>query len=277
MDVAAPRAVHARLVINGELQGLFVLVEYIDGRFTRRYFPDGGEGNLYKEVWPMFTTPSPYREALRTNEDEAPSMDKMIRFASALDEADDSTFESVLDGWMDTDALMRQMAVDRAVEHWDGIVAWYCGGGSCTNHNYYWYESTDTDRMWLVPWDLDRSMVWPPEVRTQYGMPDWDEPADCDPIPVLGITNGRPPHCDKFIGSMARTMWDRYVAQTEVLLAGPFSAASMAAKVDAIETQIAPAVEEDPWIEAEDWAARAAQLRLDLEAMRTSITEKIAR
>jgi hypothetical protein len=277
MSVPAPRAVHCRLVVNDELQGLFVLVEQVDGRFTRHNFPDGGEGNLYKDVWPVHTSSGPYRNALKTNEDESPSFDRMIRFAEDLAGADDSTFESVLDAWMDTDELMRQMAVDRAIEHWDGIVAWYCGGGGCNNHNYYWYESTEADRVWLVPWDLDRAMVWPPEVRTLYGMPDWDEPAPCSSIPVLGITRGRPPHCDEFIGSMARTMWPRYAAETEVLLAGPFSEASIHGRLDAIEEQIAAAVAEDPWVDADDWTRRAGQLRLDLGSMRESIAAKIAR
>jgi len=48
--VEAPRSSYAWLVVNGEVLGLFALVEQIDGRFTRSHFDDGGEGNLYKEV-----------------------------------------------------------------------------------------------------------------------------------------------------------------------------------------------------------------------------------
>ncbi|HTU58877.1 MAG TPA: CotH kinase family protein, partial [Polyangiales bacterium] len=53
MGIAAPRAVHARVLINGQLEGLFIAVEQIDSRFSRAHFSDGGEGNVYKEVWPM--------------------------------------------------------------------------------------------------------------------------------------------------------------------------------------------------------------------------------
>ncbi len=45
MGVPAPRAVHVRVLVNGELAGLFVNVEQIDGRFTRSRFADG-KGNL---------------------------------------------------------------------------------------------------------------------------------------------------------------------------------------------------------------------------------------
>ena len=31
--------------------------------------------------------------------------------------------------------------------------------GSVGNHNYYWYEARSSDRMWLIPWDLDSSLT----------------------------------------------------------------------------------------------------------------------
>lgn len=45
MDVLAPRAVHARVYINGEYQGLFVAVEEIDGRFAPNRFPEATSGS----------------------------------------------------------------------------------------------------------------------------------------------------------------------------------------------------------------------------------------
>src|SRR4029077_17221090 len=50
--IAAPRAMHARVLFNGELEGLFIAVEQLDGRFTHSRFSDGADANLYKEVWP---------------------------------------------------------------------------------------------------------------------------------------------------------------------------------------------------------------------------------
>jgi spore coat protein CotH len=51
LGVHASRTTHVRLLINGVFSGLYLLVEEIDGRFTRSRFADGGRGNLYKEAW----------------------------------------------------------------------------------------------------------------------------------------------------------------------------------------------------------------------------------
>ena len=82
MDVPAPRAIHARLLVNGKYMGLFALIEQIDGRFTRQNFEDG-TGNLYKEIWPLRSNGNPfseqeYLENLKTNKDENPNA-AMIR------------------------------------------------------------------------------------------------------------------------------------------------------------------------------------------------------
>lgn len=278
MGVFAPRTSHARLLINGEYQGLFILVEQIDGRFTRENMPDGGEGNLYKEVWPVHSTEAPYIDALKTNQDEMPSGDKMVRFAAALEAANDSNWEEVLEQWTDVDMLMAKMAVDRAIEHWDGIVAWYCdgGGGNCTNHNFYWYESSIEDKVWLLPWDMDRAMVWPTPIRTLYNMPDWDDDSDCSNVSIFFGISGKPPACDKFIGSTSRNLWPRYVAKTEEFLAGPFQLSALEAKVDAYTAQLAPFIDEDPAIDRQAWDAAVIQLKSDLASMRISIQQKIA-
>ena len=103
MGIAAPDTVPARLVINGELVGLFLLVEQIDGRFTRSRFEEGGKGNLYKEIWPIHTDDALYLNALKTNEDENPSVDKMQRLRTQLDNATQKNFPaSPTLGWTAT-------------------------------------------------------------------------------------------------------------------------------------------------------------------------------
>jgi hypothetical protein len=277
MDVFAPRSVSGRLTINGEFMGLYAVVEQVDGRFTRARFPDGGEGNLYKEVWPVHVTEAPYISALKTNEDEEPSAERMVRFASDLLAAEDDTFESTLSSWMDVDMLMRQMAVDRAIDHWDGIVGWYCLGAFCFNHNYYWYEETNRDQVWLIPWDMDNTFQNPSPIREFYGMPDWNEdPQNCTSIPVFFGIYGLPPSCDDLIHRMATVLWDRYVEETQVLLDGPFSVAAMEEKLNRWAEQIAETVTEDDNGPGQTlWLSAVEQLRIDIPELRQRVLEQI--
>lgn len=154
--IAAPRSSYARLVINGKLEGLFLMVEQLDARFTRSRFSEGGNGNLYKEVWPLYPFPMPYRKALETNEGPTTDVDKIMTLAWTLRVAP----ERALD-WLDLTYSLRYLAVDRAILNDDGALHWYCyvpqgaNMGLFNNHNYYWYEAESAGRLWLVPWDLD--------------------------------------------------------------------------------------------------------------------------
>jgi hypothetical protein len=276
------RTAYGRVVVNGELIGLLAVVEQIDGRFTEDRFDatDGGDGNLYKEVWPVHDTAQPYLAALETNADLSPSADKMVRFAADLAAAGDGEFAGVIDAWIDRDYWARYMAVDRLIENWDGVVAWYCEGGifeGCVNHNYYWYEQADSDRIWPVPWDLDNAFQYPSPIRTFYGMPDWDEspPADCSPRAVFLGLQGVPPACDKLLGKTAELLWDDYAAASRDLLADQFTEAALMARIDQLEGIIEDAVAEDPDLEPAAWASAVAELRNQVVGLRAYIGGKV--
>jgi spore coat protein H len=277
--VPAPRSAHARLVINGMDFGLFALVEEIDGEFVEDHFRDvdgTGDGNLYKEVWPVYTTEQPYRNALDTNEELNPPVDKMVRFATALNGANATTFRGVLGQWMDVPTVVSYLAVDRFIDSWDGIVAWYCpdASGPCFNHNYFWYEQADADRVWLIPWDLDNTMQQPSLMRDSYGMPDWNAPtSDCTLRMVFLGFYGRPPACDHFIGLMAQVLWSDYEARTAELIAGPASMAALEAEIAAMEALLAPEVATDMYGPGmAGWQQGVADLRADLPLLRARVT-----
>ncbi len=277
--VPAPRATYAKLVVNGEPLGLFALVEQIDGIFARSRFndEDGGRGNLYKEVWPIHLTPEPYLAALRTNREQEPSVDKMIRFAQALDGATDETFLSVLESWTDIDMLMRYLAVDRLIDNWDGFTRWLCVRELCANHNYYWYEDAVRDRVWLIPWDLNHTLEAPNPIRSPSGMPDWDvTPGSCEPIAImLGIPD-RPPACDEFTRRLSTVTWDLYAEATRDLLDGPFQVDALHERIDGLADHIAEAVADDPnGPTVEQWEAAVQKLKDDVVTIRSYVEAKV--
>jgi spore coat protein H len=276
--VYAPRMAYARILVNGENLGLYAAIEAVDGQFTRANFTDGGEGNLYKEIWPVHATEAPYINALETNEDENPSADKMLRFASDLAAAGDDGFVATLSAWTDIEKFVDYMAVARLIDHWDGIVGFYCLGGPCTNHNYYWYESRTEDKIWLVPWDLDHTFENPSPIRTNFGMPDWDDTeANCDPIPIFAGITGQPPSCDPIIGRTARFLFNEYAAASTELLNGAFSQAAMDARIDALAALIEDEVEADTLSTqtVQEWRTAVTQLKATVAAKRQHVLDKL--
>jgi hypothetical protein len=239
MGVASPRTAYVKLVINGKLEGLFLAVEQIDGRFTRSRFSEGGEGNLYKEIWPLYDDPTVYRSALEANKGDLTNVDKMLAFAQTLKQLPAASTD-----WVDRDYTLRYIAVDRVLRNDDGVFHFYCGRsgnnpGPFANHNYYWYEAEHAGRMWLVPWDLDVSLANEPRTFIDY---EWSAQATCMCHIAVGYPQ-RAPSCDPLVGQFA--MWrDGYDSMVDAFLSGPFAKDAVDAKLAAWSKEIAPFVDE---------------------------------
>ncbi len=249
MGVPAPRSVHARLIVNGTYVGVFALTEQIDGRFTRHNFDDG-TGNLYKEVWPLHvgyvTGDLFFVEALRTNEDENPSIELIKNFGSEVKAAGPDGAAEVVDRWMDVDEVLAWAVVDRTIRNDDGPFHWYCFG-ECRPHNYYWYEEPTAGTLHLIPWDLDNAFqnivkdsnpvtpvadAWGEITRDcqRFGYGDWgllQRSAACDPVFAAWATFD-----------------DDYGRLLDEFLDGPFAEELVTAQVEAWVAQIADATTE---------------------------------
>jgi spore coat protein H len=223
MGVPSPRATHAILRVNGQAD-LYALVEEIDGRLTRSRFTEGGEGNLYKEIWPIHDDPQAYLAALETNEDEMPSAERIVRFKDAVRQG-----ANAMAAWMDLDVTTSYMAVDRVIMNDDGAFSFYCFANAIGNnpappgnHNYYWYEAKNADRLWLIPWDLDLSMIGtvaPPHVEVDWRTTPVAE--QCD-VCATFAARGPAPGCDPVIQNF-QTWLPSYEAKVDAFIAGPFS------------------------------------------------------
>ena len=58
---------------------------------------------------------------------------------------------------MDLNKTIALAVVDRAIRNDDGPFHWYCDWGSCEPHNFFWYENPTTNKVYLIPWDLDNA------------------------------------------------------------------------------------------------------------------------
>ena len=247
------------------LPGLFQLVEQIDSRFTRMHFEDG-TGNLYKEVWPFtadgdITDAGTFLASLRTNENDETSPQLIQRFAKDLLDADDPA--AVVRDYMDVEALMAQLAVDRTIRHDDGPFHWYCQGvltDECSNHNFFFYEDPTNATITMIPWDLDNAFAnIIEEVNPVIPIPDGlgEITADCGMFRygAMGITQ-RSASCDPLFAAWA-SMETEYAAAIERLHDGPLRSEELDPLIDEWAAQISAATEQAA--EADDEALRPVE------------------
>jgi len=242
MGVPAPRAAHARLAVNGEKLGVFSLVEQIDGRFTDDRFA-GGDGNLYKEQWPITGSKSALDASLETNE-EAPDHSALVQFHAELAAATPDTVVDVVSRYMDMDELLAYLAVDRIIGNWDGFSSFYCRGGGCYNHNFYLYQHEHEARFSVVPWDLDNTFrVW--SSFESVPMP-LVRPSNCSRrYPIFTPMRAKAAGCDPIFFALGLLDRERYRSTLQRLLDGPFDLARLDAWLDARVEQLSPYVAED--------------------------------
>ena len=264
--IATSRAAHARVFINGEFEGLFSVVEQIDGRFTRSRFVDGGEGNLYKEVWPTSTDPETYLKALETNEDEQPSVQVMLDFQAAIRHGG-----SALDPFLDRAYMMRYLAVDRVIMNDDGMMHFYCNpmSSGSGNHNYFWYQEIMGQRVWPIPWDLDHSFDNSPWTHIE---PAWWQSAQCTCTRYMTYEYQFPPSCDPLVKQFVAWRAD-YDAAVDAFLKGPFASAAVSAKLNTWRTQIQEAVVQSSDINGSPSEAEWAEAMQELESKISSARE----
>ena len=267
--VDAPRALPAQVFINGERRGLFIAVEEVDGRYARAHFPNGPDGNLYKEVWPNAATPdAELTLALRTNEQTGDVSD-MRAFAAAVARGANGDFGAEVGPFVEIEALLLYIAVDRAIRNWDGIMAFYTPRSP---HNFYWYhEAGPSPRFHLIPWDLDDTFwpfdpyMHPEQWVTAPPVPDFNvRPLHCEPRPIWepdGPERLTPPHCDALLGGLAEGYWGRFAALGRELLGGPLSAEELLGRVEAWRTRVEPLVAADSTIDRVDWERAVGELR----------------
>ena len=205
-----------------------------------------------------------------------------MAFRDAVAAATEADFATKLAPYVDFDYLARYIVVDRAINNYDGIMAFYYGSNwGPINQNYYWYN-VGRGRFTLIPWDLDKAF-WYPEPNfwsdnAANGLnivPNWNVvTGSCDGYECHfdGSYNLREIDCDPFLRFLRGVIYDRQKAIADAFITGPFSEESVAAKVEAWRTQIAEAIEEDPLVDSAHWQSSVDNLLADLPKFQDNLS-----
>jgi spore coat protein CotH len=276
MGVPSPRSVHARLVINGQYMGLFALIEQIDDRFAAERFEDY-KGNIYKEVWPLDQDGNPMDKASILKKADAydgsdPDVSVFQQFASEISATDLSKIKELLPKWMDMNEIIAYAAVDRTIRADDGPFHWYCFGGVCKPHNFYWYEKPTSKTIHLLPWDMDNAFQNMTEDKNPVTpiADGWGQiTAGCQPFPYgpYKILQ-RSAACDKLTAGWVQ-FDELYQLKRAELMAGPFSEANVYKLIDEWSEKIKGATIEaqqthEDAITVEQWEKALVQLKEDV-------------
>jgi hypothetical protein len=270
MGVYASRTAYIKVYINNAFWGTFLAVEELDGRFTNSRWPEKqGDGNLYKEIWPMYHTEVELRKGLVTNDKPEDSADvkNMWNFCRKyIPQLTAANFKSTTPPYMDINYWLRYITVDRAIHNADGIMTWYFDTitGWCGNHNFYIYEDEGPQKkLWFIPWDLPATLTKTDMIIDDYNVPDWNvKSANCDSAyKVWDGSFAHAPNCDRLLGTTAEAMWPEFVATGEQLLSTCFTTERLEAMVDTYKELISPAIEKDPTINFESWKKGVQYLR----------------
>ncbi len=279
MGIIAPRCSFAKVYLNNVFQGLYCAVEDVDGRFTAARWPGDGDGNVYKEKWPISASPSYYQWGLVTNDDPEDSADvsKMVQFYEAVNSSDESTFKDLVSPFWDFDYWLRYIAVDRVIHNTDGVMTWYKQDDWTGNHNYYLYQQNAADgKIWIVPWDLHVTFGRKDEIFDVFGVPDWNvEPPNCEPVTIWGNQSGIPPNCDKLTHLTAAVFWDEFVKISENMLRTCFDPAHLQSKIERYKNLIDTVVQNDPHISYDSWLGQVSALRNDITILNTDFDDYI--
>lgn len=152
MGIATPLYSFAQININGENQGLYLMVESTEDSFLERQF-GSTSGDLYKpqdslvykgESVSEYSGIFDYAETKITNEDQTKVIEMLKCLAST--ETDVNILKTALEKVLDVDEILRYIAVNTILVNLDSYAGPF-------HHNYLLYEEDGV--FMILPWDLN--------------------------------------------------------------------------------------------------------------------------
>ncbi len=161
--LVAPRANHGRLCIDGAYEGVYSLVEEADTRrFRRQHWVGADSGGYYKiesdgeQTWhdSWDTTGDwiyDYEPVGDTSTSDPGALEELLRAGSLVEAgAAEAEIEAALEGLVDVDQWLQQIAQDMVIPDYDGMF------GNHKNHLLYAHPERG---FVVVPYDRDQAFV----------------------------------------------------------------------------------------------------------------------
>ncbi len=153
--IHAPRSSYAKVYLNNEYWGLYVLVEQVDKTFLGERFGDDN-GNLYKNMQAHHleyrSNAEYYKEFfdLKTNEPED-DWSRFIQFTEIINKIgiNDIQYERQIDQLFEVEDFLKILTIDVILLNWD---SYYDHG-----RNYYLYDNPVNQKFSWIPWDYNLS------------------------------------------------------------------------------------------------------------------------
>ncbi len=189
--IPVARTAMARLTVNGEVFGLYVMREAYNQRFLERHFDDAG-GNLYESPGDVDVLDTDLE--LRTNEEANDTRD-LQAVADVVATVPAPQYRAAIEELVDVDELLTYWAIEAVTAHWDGYLYDVTQAGRDGNpwaNNYYAYHDPDSGRFVIIPAGADLAfgigmppgaldaqvpVLLPPKPNASIAVRLWEDPA----------------------------------------------------------------------------------------------------
>lgn len=246
----AARVAFARVSLNGRDLGMYVLKEGFDKAFLQRNFARAPShpgatpaGNLYDGGFLQDVDADLQRDAGKGKDDHADL--KRITEACRGDDLEQCWPE--LEKLVDIDALIRFMALERIVGHWDGYTQ------NRNNYRLFIPPQDSGGKAWFIPHGMDQTLNDP-------GYPLLDEPVGMVAVAV-----------------MRNPVWRAAFRAELTRQAAAFDAPSLVKRINAVQSRLQPALKRIDAQTARHQAQLARELIRHLRARAANIREQAAR
>ena len=159
LGLPASREAHAKLFINNQYHGLYLIEESVDKTFLKETFNEN-DGYLYKYEYPADAQPYYFEDRgpdpgayvplpfkPETHETD-PRPEFVAQLVQAINQTGDAAFRTVMAEYLDLKRFVRHVAVETFVADNDGFLSDYGG-----MNNYYIYQFQGQKLFTFIAWD----------------------------------------------------------------------------------------------------------------------------